>query len=71
MLYFVGHAAAKGVELAAAVAMATAVVACWGEMGGRTFHAYHQWAEFHREGEEPVAGTSVAMEAAADPLKNV
>ena len=42
-------------------------------MGGHTFHAvYHQWAELHQEGEEPVA---VAMEAAAaaaaDLLKNV
>ena len=64
--YFVGRAAAKGVELAA-VAMVASEVACWGETGGRTF--YHQWAELRQEGEEPAAGVSVAMEAPADPLK--
>lgn len=40
-MYFAGHAAAKGVELAA-VAMAASEVACWSETGGHTFHAaYH------------------------------
>ena len=58
-------------ELVVAVAMAAAVVACWGEMGGHTFHAYRQWVELHQEGVEPAAETSVAMvAAAADPLNN-
>ena len=55
---------------AAAVAMAAAEVAYSDEVVDRTFHvAYHQWAELRREGEEPVAVTSVAMAAILDPLK--
>ena len=48
------------------------MAAHWSEAGGHTFHAvYHQWAELHQEGEEPVAVAMEAAAAAADPLKNV